>query len=369
MKKLLIACIALTGYIVSYSQLIIPPNGGNKKAMVGERIGITDVTIHYDRPGVKGREGKIWGGLIPKGYIDQGFGTSKAAPWRAGANENTTIEFSTPVSIEGQPLPAGKYGFFIAYDPDESTIIFSKNSTSWGSFYYDQKEDVLRVKVKPQPLDKSVEWLMYQFQDETNTGATIALVWEKLKIPFKIETDYNNLQLESFRRELRSEKAFNPGWQSYNQAAQFCLQNNIDLEEGMQWADNAINLQFIGEKNFVTLSTKAGYLRKSNKDAEADALMKEALPLGSVQDLHNYARQLLQQKKSKEAFDVFKVNYDKNPNEFTTHVGMARGYSAMGDYKKALGFAQKALTLAPNNGNKSNVEKMIKTLQEGKDVN
>lgn len=369
MKRTMIACLALTCYFVSYSQLTVPPFGGNKKAMVGERIGITDVTIHYDRPGVKGREGKIWGELIQKGFTDQGFGTSKSAPWRAGANENTTIEFSTPVNIEGQALPAGKYGFFIAYEPEECTVIFSKNASSWGSFYYDPKEDALRVKVKPKPLDKSVEWLTYAFTDETNTGATVSLTWEKLQIPFKVETDYNNLQLESFRRELRSEKAFNPGWQSFNQAALFCLQNNVSLEEGMKWSEDAINLPFIGQKNFTTLSTKAGYLRKLNKDAEADALMKEALPLGTMNQIHGYARQLLQQKKQKEAFDAFKVNYDNNPNEFTTQVGMARGYSAIGDYKKALGFAQKALPKAPDNVNKMSVEKMIKTLQEGKDIN
>jgi tetratricopeptide (TPR) repeat protein len=369
MKKIWLTAVTLLLYTASFSQLMTPPLGGNKKAMVGERLGITDVTINYDRPAVKGREGKIWGDIVHKGFTDLGFGTSKAAPWRAGANENTTIEFSTPVSIEGQPLAAGKYGFFIAYDPAECTIIFSKNSSSWGSFYYDAKEDALRVKVKPQPIDKSVEWLTYEFADQTNTGATIALVWEKLKIPFKVETDYNNLQLESFRRELRSEKAFNPGWQSYNQAAQFCLLNNINLEEGMQWAENALNSPFIGQKNFVTLSTKAQYLQKLNRDAEAQALMKEALNMGTVQQVHAYARQLLLQKKGKEAFDVFKINYDKNPNEFTTQVGMARGYSALGDYKKALSFAQKALPKAPDNLNKTNLERMIKTLQDGKDIN
>src|SRR6476469_11196958 len=112
------------------AQLTVPPSGGNKKAVVGERIGITDITIHYDRPGVKGREGKIWGELIPVGYIDPGFGSSKSSPWRAGANENTTIEFSNDVTIEGKPIKAGRYGFFIAYDPNESTLIFSKNATS-----------------------------------------------------------------------------------------------------------------------------------------------------------------------------------------------------------------------------------------------
>src|SRR4030095_4353260 len=209
--------------IISLSQipLTTAPSGGNKKASISERIGLTDVNIHYDRPGVKGREGKIWGQLIHVGFIDQGFGSSKAAPWRAGANENTTIEFSTDVKIEGQKLPAGKYGFFIAYDPVECTLIFSKNNSSWGSFYYDEREDALRVKVKPQHLTQNVEWLKYEFINETENTATVAMQWEKLSIPFKIEVDYVKDQIESFRSELRTEKGFI--WQSWNQAAQWCL--------------------------------------------------------------------------------------------------------------------------------------------------
>src|SRR6185369_17651039 len=120
MKKMFLPAL-LASVLFSNAQLTVLPNGGNKKASVTERIGLTDVTIHYDRPHVNGREGKIWGQLIPVGYTDQGFGTSKAAPWRAGANENTTIEFSTDVKIEGQPLAAGRYGFFVAYDPNECT--------------------------------------------------------------------------------------------------------------------------------------------------------------------------------------------------------------------------------------------------------
>src|SRR5476651_2833216 len=105
MRKLLVA-LSLLAVTMGHAQRILTttPSGGNKKAVVGERIGITDVTIHYDRPGVKGREGKIWGQLVPAGYVDQNFGSSKEAPWRAGANESTTIEFSTDVTIEGQPL-------------------------------------------------------------------------------------------------------------------------------------------------------------------------------------------------------------------------------------------------------------------------
>src|SRR6476659_587996 len=166
MKKMLSFSFAICCCtVVSFAQipLTVAPSGNNKKASVTERVGLTDVTIHYDRPGVKGREGKIWGQLIPPGLTDQGFGSSKAAPWRAGANENTTVEFSNDVKIEGQPLPAGRYGFFVIYDPNECTLIFSKNSTSWGSFFYDPKEDALQVKVKPIALDKSVEWLKYEF--------------------------------------------------------------------------------------------------------------------------------------------------------------------------------------------------------------
>lgn len=369
MKNKLLA--AITGLFLltnATAQLTTAPEGGNRKAEVSENIGITKVTVDYSRPGVKGREGKIWGTLVHKGFTDLGFGTSKNAPWRAGANENTVIEFTTPVMVEGKTVPAGKYGLFIAYDPDASTVILSRNHTSWGSFFYDDKEDALRVTVKPVPLDKSVEWLRYEFLDQTDSSATIALDWEKLRIPIRIATDHINLQLASFREELRSEKSFNVGWQTWNQAANFCILNNVNLEEGLAWSEHAVNGPFVGQKNFNTLSTKAQILSKLNRMADAEAAMKEALPMGSANQIHAYARQLLQQKKSKEAFDAFKLNYDKNPNIFTTNMGMMRGYSAVGNYKKALEYAQKALPQS-DQLNKINLERMIKMLQEGKDVN
>ncbi|HYE55580.1 MAG TPA: DUF2911 domain-containing protein, partial [Chitinophagaceae bacterium] len=192
-------CAAMFLSMSGYTQLTTPPDGGNKKAMVGERIGLTDVTITYDRPGVKGREGHVWGELVHVGFTDQGFGSSKAAPWRAGANENTTITFTTNVKVEGKDLPAGKYGLFVAYDPNESTVIFSRNSNSWGSYFYDEREDALRVKVKPQALDRSVEWMKYEFTNQTNNSATVNLQWEKLSIPFKVEVDLIETQLASIR--------------------------------------------------------------------------------------------------------------------------------------------------------------------------
>ena len=142
-RKILLALSLLfcSKFLIAQN-LTVPPNGGNKKASISERIGITDVTIHYDRPGVKGREGQIWGKLVPYGFNDLGFGTSKSAPWRAGANENTTIILSTDAMIEGKPIPAGTYGLFISMAENKATIIFSKNYTSWGSFFYDPLEDM-----------------------------------------------------------------------------------------------------------------------------------------------------------------------------------------------------------------------------------
>lgn len=370
MRKFLtiLSCLLLTTAVLNAQiPLTTAPSGGNKKASVSERVGLTDITIRYDRPRVNGREGKIWGQVVPVGFTDPGFGTSKAAPWRAGANENTVIEFSNDVTIEGQALPAGKYGFFIAYDPNESIAIFSKNSTSWGHFYYNDKEDVLRVKIKPAALDKSVEWLKYEFTNETENSATISLQWEKLSFPIRVEVDYVKEQLASFRRELRSERGFI--WEAWNQAAQWCLQRNTNLDEALLWTDSATSAGFAGDRSFQSWSTKAQILDKLGRTAEAATVMKKALPFGSMLEIHQYARQLLAQQKTKDAFDAFKLNFDKNPNQFTTLVGLARGYSGLGDYKNALKYATQALPLSPNQLNKTNVESMIEKLKAGKDIN
>ena len=362
---LIVICVCISA--LSFSQLTTTASGGNKKAVVGERIGLTDVTIRYDRPAVKGREGKIWGELVPVGFTNLGFGSAKASPWRAGANENTTISFSTDVKIENSDLPAGTYGLFMAYDPNETTIIFSKNATSWGSYYYDDKEDVLRVKVKPVKTNESREWLEYDFTNQTDSTATVQLVWEKLSIPFKIQTDVAKNQIASFRKELRSDKGFN--WLGWNQAAQWCAQHNVNLQEALLWADSATSATFGGNTQFATYATKAQILNLLGREDEANALIKNNMQYASVQDIHFYARQLLAAKKTQAAFDMFKANHAKYPKQFTTLMGMARGYSAMGDYKTAHKYAQQAQPLAPDNLNKQGVETAIGKLREGKDIN
>ncbi|MBW0178535.1 DUF2911 domain-containing protein [Sediminibacterium sp.] len=367
MKKLLFVCCLLNiGFVQAQRILTTPPSGGNKKAMTGEQIGLTTVTIHYDRPAVKGREGKIWGQLVQPGFFDQGFGNTAAAPWRAGANETTVIEFDKDVTIEGKPLKAGKYGFYIAYGAEQSTLIFSYDHQSWGSYYYDPKKDALRVTVKPVATAQSTEWLRYDFSNQTESAATISLMWEKLAIPFRVETDLVQQQLGIYRQELRTDKGFY--WAPWQQAAQWCLDKNVNLEEALQWADTAVNTT-LGDRNFATLSTRARILEKLGRSAEAATGMKDALNMGNMNQIHQYARQLLQQKKNTEALEIFKLNLQKNPGQFTPLLGMARAYSAVGDYKKALEMAEKALPLAPPGANKTFVERALTLLKEGKDIN
>ncbi|MEJ7912923.1 MAG: DUF2911 domain-containing protein, partial [Chitinophagaceae bacterium] len=231
-KYLLLFTIAVTAFLnhafaqVPYNSVI--PNGPSKKAVVSEQIGMTEVIITYNRPAVNGRGGKIWGEVVHKGFIKQGFGANNPAPWRAGANENTIIAIDKDVKIEGQNLAKGKYALFVAYDPTESTVIFSKNIDAWGSYFYDQKDDVLRVKVKPMPIEKSVEWLRYEFADQTPNSAAVVLEWDKLSIPFKIEVNALQQQFESLSSELKNPGGFT--WQALNIAANWCLQNNFELE-------------------------------------------------------------------------------------------------------------------------------------------
>jgi tetratricopeptide (TPR) repeat protein len=344
------------------------PNGYTKKATVSEQVGLTQVTITYHRPGVKGREGKIWGEIVHIGFVDQGFGNGKPAPWRAGANENTVIELDNDVKIEGQTLPKGKYGFFIAYDPIQCTIIFSKISDAWGSFFYDENEDVLRVRVKPHTIDKSVEFLKYEFSDSTPNSAVISLSWEKLSIPFKVEVDYLKQQFDAFVTESQNPRGFTS--QSLNLAASWTLQNNYQLEKGLEWATAATTPTFPGDPtSFSALATKALILDKLGRPEEAAAVIKIALPLGGVGQLQQLGRQLLSAKNPKLGFEVFKFNFDKNPDQFAALVGMARGFAANGDYAKALPFANRALPLAPNDMNKQAVLAMIEKLKAGKDIN
>lgn len=364
-NQFLLTCLTFCCFWGIQAQITLPRDG-NKKAMVSEYIGITEVTIDYSRPAVNGREGKIWGQLVPYGFNDLGYGTSKAAPWRAGANENTTIEFSADVFIEGKPLAKGRYGFFIAIAPDKATLIFSKFNTAWGSFYYKEADDVLRVDVPTQKLNKMVERLTYSFVNQTENSAVVAMDWELLRVPFTISVDINKTQMDSFRKEVNS-GIFYRYWQNLHNAANYCLVNNINLEEGLEWADRSINSYF-GEANFRTLSTYAGLLAKLGREDEADVAMEKAFPMGTSEDLVNYGIDLNLRGEHEKAFAIFKLNLKKNPDDVYAHLGMVSGHFYNGNKEKALAFCAAARTKTQDKNFIMYIDGLVRDINSGKDI-
>ena len=361
---LLLTCMCYFPFINSaYAQLDLP--AGSQKASVTQKVGLTYITIKYSRPSVKERE--VWGKLVPYGMNNLGFGTAKESPWRAGANENTIIKFSDDVSINGKNLAAGKYGLHMVINENgDADIIFSNNSSAWGSFFYNPDEDALKITVKSEKANHT-ELLTYQFIDVDKTSTTAALFWSERKIPFKIEVNVSEIVLAKIRKDLQGRKGFTDV--SWNQAANYALNNDGDVKEALKWSDNSISGAFIGKKNYTNMQTKANILTKMGKNDEAAKVMDEAIELGTVLQIHGYARQLIAKGDKEKAMEVFKKNAKMHPNTWPVNYGIGRGYSALGDYKKAIKSLEKALVIAPQQANKDRVQANIDKLKKGEDIN
>lgn len=376
MKKVTTAfAFILLGTLAWSQQLTTPPSGDNQKSKVIQYIGPVQVSIAYSSPDVHGpngedRTGKIWGEVAHAGFIDQGFGPSKAAPWRAGANENTVFTVSHDVTIEGKLLKAGSYGLFLAVAKEGPyTWIFSKNNSSWGSYFYDPKEDALRVEVTPLEAPYK-EWLTFGFEDRMPSSTKAYLRWEKKRIPFTIEVpNINEVYVNKMREDLRSSVGFKQ--ENWLTAAQFCAQNKINLEEALTWVDQSVSNPFIGVENFNTHQTRSLLYAALGRTDDANASMDKAIkdPNASVQQIHMYGRSLLTAGQNAKALEVFKYNAQKNPQEkFTPNVGLARGYTAAGDKKNAIKHWELALKNIPAEQKQflPQYEAELKKLKEGK---
>jgi len=353
--------------------LAVPPSGNNQKASVTQYIGPVRVTIEYSSPAVHGpdgkdRRGQIWGKLVPYGLTDLGFGNGKPAPWRAGANENTVFDVSDNVSIEGKPLPAGRYGLHMIAGPEEWVLVLSHDANAWGSFFYEPDHDALRVTVKPHKHEYR-EWLTYEFTTRRPAETVAELQWEELAVPWTVKVDnIDDLYISKLKENLTNVQGF--GWRGWVEASQFCVTHNTHLEQGLEWAEIAVSKPFVGEANFTTLSNKAQLLEKLGRKEDAKATMDLAIHHRSATplDLHQYGRQLLGEKKNQEALEIFKLNNERNGDTWPVHVGLARGYSANGDLKQALDHARKALEQAPDPLNRKSLEAMVKTLEGGQPI-
>jgi hypothetical protein len=321
----------------------------SQHAIVTQRIGITDITVNYHRPLANGRP--IWGKLVPYGQV-----------WRAGANENTTITFTDPVTIEGQQLDKGTYGLHMIPNEKQWTVIFSKMSTAWGSFTYKQDEDALRVNVKPQAAELQ-DALTYDFDDVKPDSAVVTLRWEKVAVPFKVAVNVNDIVAASIQRQTRGLNQY--FWEGWDEAANYFLAAKTNLDEALKNEDRSIQT----EERYDNLMNKSLILDAMGHKDDASTFRNRALDKASALQLYFYGRQLqVVDKKPEEAFALFRSNAKKFPDYWTSHLGLARVYSGQGDFDKAVKEMQAALTTVPDSS-KSNLEGYVKRLQSKDDIN
>ena len=299
-------------------------------ASAGQTIGITDITVTYHRPAVNKR--KIFGGLVPYGVL-----------WRAGANENSTISFATPVKVEGQAVPAGTYGLFMIPGQSQWTVVLTKFTGDWGTYMYDQSEDALRATVTPQTMSDNQERMAFVFDDLTNNSASVAMRWEKLRVPLKIEVDVPATVRASIARELRGGKHWNAD--AWAAAARFELRNG-DPDAALRYADRALALG----QTTNTLRTKAAVLEKKG-DTKGTAELRERAKqnYNEVEQLNYAAFGLSNDKKFDEAISWLTSWISAHPNSpevWRAYSLLGQAYADKGDQAKAKEALDKAMAAA-----------------------
>jgi hypothetical protein len=357
------------------SEITVPPNGDNQRAEVSQWIGLVKVTIGYHSPrvhlgGKTDRTGHIWGELVQYGFFDDGFGPSHATPWRAGANETTTITFSHDVQVEGKPVKAGTYALFLAIAPTNPWTLILSSHLGWGSFQYDPANDVLRVPVTSEDAPFT-EYLTYAFTDRLPNSAVAYLQWENKRVPFRIDVpNVNELYLAQIRQDLEAWPGFN--YQNWEKAAQFAVANRIALDDALVWANKAIYEPFrnaaLGRQDFSTFQTKAAVLHALGRDTDADTTMDRAIRSdGALAPLvHQYGMSLLAAGRKDRAMQVFQLNRQRHPDDkFWPYVGLARGYTALGDKKRAIENWELALKNVPPSQvpNRARLEQALQALR------
>jgi hypothetical protein len=234
----------------------------SQSAAISQTVGTTKIDISYSRPGVKGRA--IWGGLVPYNEV-----------WRTGANEATTISFSDPVSINGTMLPAGKYSLATIPTPEQWTVIFSKQQDLWGMYEYKPEMDALRITVKPQAAEHT-EWMTISFPSVAPDSADVAIAWEKLRIAFTVKVDAVGLTISKARAAVAAAAA--DDFQTPYRAANYCLQNDVNVDEAVKWLDKSIGIK----ATYGNLGAKARYLAKKGDTKGAIETAGKAIAAGKA---------------------------------------------------------------------------------------
>jgi Protein of unknown function (DUF2911) len=331
----------------SQSALLTLPDV-SQHARTTQRIGLTDITIDYHRPLVAGR--KIFGGLQPYGEV-----------WRAGANYNTTIAFSDSVRIDGHPLAAGTYGLHMIPGQSSWIVIFSKNSTSWGSFTYDSTEDALRVRVTPHAIPNE-EVLTYSFDDPKPSSVTVTMRWADVAVPFHIDVDVPHIVARDLRLQLRGR--VQTEWQPWEEVANYLLENSLDANEALRDAEQSIAI----EDRFENEITRVRALRALGRTAEADSAQAKAIGMGTQAQVYGFARTLQRLGQQQVALDIFRQDLRKHPGTSTSHLEAARIAVASGDFPRAIEETKTAAALA-SPAMRGVLQEVVTQLQNHVDIN
>lgn len=333
-------------------QPVTTPRAASPAATATQTIGISTVSVKYSRPAVRGRE--VWGALVPYGWNVQPFGARNEAPWRAGANENTVINFSHPAKVEGTTVPAGSYGLFFVINKDNSgEVILSKDHKSWGSFWYDPKQDLLRANIQLRDIT-ATEFLTFDFINLTKNSAELVLNWEKKQFPVKIEFAVDDIVMANAVEELKGQVGFTP--QGFTSAANYALQNNVNHEKALTWIDQAI----AQNNTFGNLRIKAGLLKQTGKTAEGDKILKDAMAVATEAELNAYGYQQIGQGEVEKAIEIFILNTERHPKSANVWDSLGEAYATKGDKSNAIKNFKKALSLNPPDNVKANSEKFLK---------
>jgi hypothetical protein len=340
----IVLLVASTPALAQAPRLTLPE--ASQAATVSQRIGLTDITVTYHRPAVRKRA--IWGEVVPYGQV-----------WRAGANENTVVSFSTPVTVGGQTLQAGDYGLHMIPAKGEWTVIFSRDASAWGSFFYDQAKDAVRLATTPAESAHQ-EHLAYTFETPTPEGVVLTLRWEKLAVPITVAVDTPTVVTDSFERELRGLAGF--FWQPHVQAAQWTAQHGRDDTRALAWADKALTMN----RNYQTLAVKARVLEKQGAAADAAALRDEAVKVATEADMNTYGYELLGAGRTDEAVAVFRKNVADYPKSWNTYDSLGEALAVKGDKAAAIEQYRKAHDLVGDDVNKKRIQGILTTLAGGK---
>ncbi|MEM7086244.1 MAG: DUF2911 domain-containing protein [Bacteroidota bacterium] len=341
-------------------------------ATVSQSIGLTKVTVNYSRPNVvlagNDRSGNIWGTVVPYGMTLNQLG-GNMYPWRAGANENTTISFSDDVEIQGQRLLSGTYGFHIILDEsNEVTLIFNRAINHWGSFSYDDSLDVLRVTGELSDASCTSPLLTYSFTEVSIDKALCVLSWDDKEIRFEVKVNTNEIAFKKMGDQLKGYLGFT--WQGYNSAANYSLTSESNYEKGLEWIDLAI---LSSGPNFTLLMTRSKLLQKLNKAEEAKSAVTSAIALATYREILGYGDSKIQSGDVASAIEAYELSMQKYKSsayinqfdEFVLHIRLAQANMRSQNPKKALTYAEKAVDLAPSEQFKGIAQSLVDRISNG----